>query len=143
LEIYDLAMDVQSKLVNISTRGYIGTGGNVLIGGFIPRPRANRPLELLIRGLGPSLTAYGVSGTLQDPLLELHSANGAILAANDNWRTSANASQIAATGIPPSDDREAAILYFVPPGTEGGYTAIVRGANGATGVALVEVYALN
>lgn len=143
LEIYDLAMDAKSKLVNISTRGYIGTGENVLIGGFIPRPAARLSLQLSIRALGPSLAAHGVSGTLQDPLLELHDANGSTIASNDNWRDSADASRIAATGIPPSDDQESAILHFVPAGTSGGYTAVVRGVDGATGVALVEIYALN
>jgi len=143
LEIYDLAMDANSKLANISTRGYIGTGEDVLIGGFIPRPAARVSLQLLIRALGPSLAAHGVSGTLQDPLLELHNANGSTIASNDSWRDSPDASRIAATGIPPSDDQESAILHFVPAGTDGGYTAVVRGVDGATGVALVEIYALN
>ena len=143
LEIYDLAWDAKSKLVNISTRGYVGAGENVLIGGYIPRPLARVTLQLVIRALGPSLAAHGVNGTLQDPRLELHNANGTTIVSNDNWRESPDASRIAATGLPPSDDREAAVLQFVPAGTSGSYTAIVRGVNGATGVALVEVYALN
>lgn len=101
-------MDANSKLANISTRGYVGAGANLLIGGFIPRPLARVSLELLIRALGPSLAAHGVSGTLQDPMLELHNANGTTIVSNDNWRDSSVASQIAATGIPPGDDHESA-----------------------------------
>jgi hypothetical protein len=142
LEIYDLAADANSKLVNISTRGYVGAGENLLIAGTIPGPAGRSPALVLIRALGPSLAAHGVTGTLQDPLLELHNANGATTVENDDWRDSSSASQIAATGIPPSDDRESAILFPVSSDTSG-YTAIVRGVKGATGVALVEVYALN
>lgn len=143
LEIYDLAMDASSKLVNISTRGYVGASDDLLIGGFIPRPAANKSLQLVIRALGPSLAAHGVSGRLQDPLLELHNANGSTIASNDNWHDSADASRIASTGLAPTDDNESAILYFVPSGSSGGYTAVVSGVDGATGVALIEVYALN
>jgi hypothetical protein len=140
LEIYDLAADANSKLANISTRGYVGTGDNLMIAGTIPGPAGRSPGLVLIRALGPSLAAHGVSGTLQDPGLELHNANGATIVDNDNWRDSLFASQIAATGIPPTDDRESAIFFPVRPGT---YTAIVRGVKGTTGVALVEVYAVN
>lgn len=141
-EIYDLAPDAESKLANISTRGYVGTGANVMIGGSIPGPAGRSPVRVLIRALGPSLAAHGVSGPLQDPLLELHDANGNTLIRNDNWREAFNASEIVATGIPPTDDRESAILTVLSP-SNSGYTAVVIGANGSTGVALVEVYALN
>jgi hypothetical protein len=77
-----------------------------------------------------------VAGALQDPVLELHDAYGALLSTNDNWQDT-QASEIAATGIPPSDARESAILATL---TSGAYTAIVRGANNTTGVALVEAY---
>jgi hypothetical protein len=139
LEIYDLAIGVNSKLANISTRGFVGTGDDLLIGGFIPGPSDRLPMKVLVRALGPSLSGQGVSGALQDPFLELHDANGTLLT-NDDWRDSQQ-SEIAATGIPPSDDREAAIVTTVPP-SNAGYTAVVRGKNGATGVALVEVYNL-
>lgn len=142
LEVYDLAVDANSKLANISTRGYVGASDDLMIGGFIPGPADRSPTKLLIRALGPSLGGQGISGALQDPLLELRDGNGNVIARNDNWRDSLDAAQIAATGIPPGDDRESAILATLRP-TASGYTALVRGATGATGVALVEVYALN
>lgn len=140
LEIYDLAASASSVLANISTRGLVGGGNDVLIGGFIPGPADRAPLKVLVRALGPSLAAQGVEGTLQDPVLELHDANGTLLV-NDNWRTAPNVSEIEAT-LPPNDDRESAIIVTLPP-SNGGYTAVVRGANNSAGVALVEVYALN
>jgi CSLREA domain-containing protein len=141
LEIYDLDNAANSKLANISTRGLVGSADDVLIGGFIPGPGDRAPITVLVRALGPSLTAQGVSGALQDPVLELHDANGTLIT-NDNWREAGNAADIQATGIPPTDDHESAILTTLVPSTSG-YTAIVRGANGATGVGLVEVYGLN
>jgi predicted outer membrane repeat protein len=140
LEIYDLNVNAKSKLANISTRGFVGTGDDLLIGGFIPGPHARLPLKVLVRALGPSLSAQSVKGALQDPLLELHDANGTLLT-NDNWKDASNASEIKAT-LPPPDDRESAIIMTLAPSIAG-YTAVVRGAGGATGVALVEVYALN
>jgi hypothetical protein len=140
LEIYDLNTSANSKLANISTRGFVGTGDDLLIGGFIPGPNDRLPLKVLVRALGPSLTTQGVSGPLQDPLLELHDSNGTLLM-NDNWKDASNAAEIQAT-LPPPDDRESAILTTLAP-TNSGYTAVVRGANNTTGVALVEVYALH
>ncbi|MDQ3115387.1 MAG: hypothetical protein M3Q86_02050, partial [Verrucomicrobiota bacterium] len=119
---------------NISTRGFVQTGDDVMIGGFILTGTDTR--RLLLRAIGPSLGAFGVSNALLDPTLELHDENGALLSSNDNWRDTQE-SEIAATGIPPSDDREAAIVMDLAPSN---YTAIVRGANGTTGVALVEAY---
>ena len=119
---------------NISTRGFVQTGDDVMIGGFILDGTETR--RLLLRAIGPSLGAAGVNNPLLDPTLELHDANGALISANDNWRDTQE-SEIAATGIPPTDDREAAIVMDLAPSN---YTAIVRGANGATGVALVEAY---
>ena len=140
LEIYDLNIAANSKLANISTRGFVGTGDDLLIGGFIPGPSDRLPIRVLVRALGPSLTAQGVSGALQDPLLELHDENGTLLM-NDNWQDASNASEIQAT-LPPPDDRESAIITTLAPSATG-YTAVVRGANGNTGVALVEVYSLD
>jgi hypothetical protein len=134
VEAYDLDRTVDSKLANISTRGFVQTGDNVLIGGLIVL--GPNPLQVIVRAMGPSLTG---AGALADPTLELHDINGALVAANDNWRTDQEA-EIIATGIPPSNDLESAILRDLAPGN---YTAIVRGANNATGVALVEVYGLN
>lgn len=141
VEVYDVDPNPGRDLLNLSTRGFVGAGDNLMIAGFIPGPAGRSPVRVLIRALGPSLTAFGISNTLQDPSLELHDANGNTLIRNDDWRAAANASEIVATGIPPIDDRESAILISLSPSN--GYTAIVAGANGDTGVALVEVYALN
>ena len=124
------------KLVNISTRGDVLTGENVLDSGFILRGAGTK--TLLIRGLGPSLASSGVSGALADPVLELHGQKGALLARNDNWKTTQQTT-IAATGIPPSSDVEAALVVRL---AQGNYTVIESGKNGKTGVGLVEIYDL-
>lgn len=127
------------ELLNISTRGYVNTGDSILIAGFILRGTATSGVgstETLVRVLGPSLSAQNVPNTLQDPTLELHDSSGALIATNDNWKDSQQ-SDISATGLAPSDDRESAIDAVLP---DGAYTAIVRGANNTVGNALVEVY---
>jgi hypothetical protein len=134
VEAYDLDRTVDARLANISTRGFVQTGDNVLIGGLIVLGQT--PLHVIVRAIGPSLAG---AGALADPTLELHDINGALIASNDNWRSNQQA-EIIATGIPPSNDLEAAIVRDLAPGN---YTAIVRGKNNATGVALVEVYGLN
>ena len=134
-ELYDLDPEL-SSVRNISTRGEVGTGDDVLIGGFIIS--GEDPTQLMVRAIGPSLGAYGVTGPLADPILELHGADGSLIYQNDNWR-SEQEQQIVATQLAPSDDRESAIIATLPPGQ---YTAVIRGANGASGVALVEVYNL-
>jgi len=140
VEAYDLDPDANSKLVNISTRGFVSTGDNVMIGGFIVRGGLGvdgaGSEEVLVRAIGPSLTQRGVPNALQDPTLDLHDGNGAIIASNDNWKDTQQ-SEIQATGLAPSDDRESAILAIL---IQGNYTAIVRGKNNTTGVGLVEVY---
>jgi hypothetical protein len=136
VEAYDLDRTVDSKLANISTRGFVNTGDNVMIGGIIII--GSTPVNVLLRAIGPSLTNAGVPNALQDPTLELHDGNGGLLASNDNWRSDQEA-EIIATTIPPTDDRESAILRSLSPGA---YTAIVRGKNNSTGVALVEAYQL-
>jgi hypothetical protein len=133
VEAYDLETTVDSKLVNISTRGLVQTGDDVMIGGFIVVGTDGQ--RVIVRAIGPSLT---VTGSLADPTLELHNADGSILASDDNWRDTQEA-EIIATTIPPTNDLESAIVATLPPNS---YTAIVQGANGSTGVALVEVYAL-
>ena len=133
VEDYDLDNAVDSELANISTRGLVQTGDNVLIGGFIVA--GYNAEKVIVRAIGPSLP---VAGTLADPTLELHDANGVILASNDNWRDTQEA-EIIATTIPPNDDAESAIVQTLAPAA---YTAIVRGMNGTSGVALVEVYNL-
>jgi autotransporter-associated beta strand protein len=135
VEVYDLAQEVSAKLANISTRGFVKTGDNVMIGGFIA---GNHAMHVMVRALGPSLTEAGVPDALADPTLELHDAQGAVIAFNNDWQET-NKSAIESTGIPPIDEKESAILATLAPGS---YTTIVRGQNGATGVGLVEVYGL-
>jgi hypothetical protein len=135
VEVYDLDLTVDSKLANISTRGFVDRGDNVLIGGTIVVGSGST--NVLFRALGPSVP--GVPNALLDPTLELHDSQGNTIATNDNWRDS-QAAEIKATTIPPPDLREAAILRQLTPGA---YTVIVRGKNNTTGVALIEAYQLN
>ena len=108
VEVYDLDQTVDSKLANISTRGFVETGDNVMIGGTIIT--GSTSAKVLIRAIGPSLTNAGVANALQDPTLELHDGNGTVLDANDNWQDSPNRQAIIDTTIPPTDNRESAIL---------------------------------
>jgi predicted outer membrane repeat protein len=134
VELYDLGTAAKSTLANISTRGVVGSGDDVMIGGFIVSgPGAE---TVIVRGLGPSLP---FPRGLADPVLELHDQNGALLRANDNWRADQK-DEIERTGIPPSYDEESALVSSVVPSN---YTAILRGANGSTGVGLIEIYALD
>jgi hypothetical protein len=137
VELYDLDQPAPANPANISTRGFVETGDNVMIGGFIVGGSQNR--TVLARAIGPSLTAVGVPNALQDPMLELHNSSGTTVASNDNWKSSQQ-TQISAIGLAPADDREAAILSS--PLAPGNYTAIVRGSGNTTGVALVEIYQL-
>ena len=135
VEVYDLDRTVGSKLVNISTRGLVRTGDEVMIGGFIiVGPDSQR---LIIRGLGPSLP---VAGKLANPRLDVYNSEGFKVGSNDNWRTGGQEPEIVGTNIPPPNDLESAAIGTLPPG---GYTAIIKGVSGSTGVALVEVYALD
>jgi hypothetical protein len=136
VEAYDLDQTANSKLANISTRGLVQTGDDVLIGGLIVLGQT--PLRVIVRALGPSLS---LSGALENPTLNLHDGNGTLLVSNDNWREDpAQESEIIATGIPPANDLESAIVRNLTPGN---YTAIVRGVNNTTGIAVVEAYGLN
>jgi hypothetical protein len=134
VEVYDLVRTVDSKLANISTRGVAQTGDNVMIGGTIIV--GSSFTNILVRAIGPSLAGLGVANALADPTLELHDGQGALLAANNNWRDTQEF-EINATTIPPTNDLESAILQNLAPGN---YTAVVRGLNGTTGVALIEAY---
>jgi hypothetical protein len=136
VETYDLDRGVNSRLANISTRGLVQTNDNVLIAGMILLGHTSQ--TILVRAIGPSL---GLSGVLADPVLELRDGNGALIKSNDNWRSDQEA-EIIATTIAPTNDLESAIVATLP--TNGAsYTAVVRGANGSTGIAVVEVYGLN
>jgi len=135
VEVYDTDLK-GSRIANISTRGKVDTGDNVMIGGFVIN--GTQSASVLIKALGPSLAKSGVSGTLSDPTLSIYNSSGTLIYSNDNWKKTQK-SQISATRMAPTDDRESAIIAILTPGV---YTAIIRGANGATGVALVEVYTL-
>ena len=137
---------VAPRLSNISTRAFVQTGDNVMIGGFIVQ--GTEPKRLILRAIGPELSRFGVPDVLVDPTLELYDGTGSLIASNDNWPhtiiggiiTSDQVHEIRSGGYAPRDGRESAIIADLPPGN---YTAIVRGVNNTTGVALVEVYDLH
>ena len=124
------------SVINVSTRGRVDVGANVLIGGFVIA--GTTPKRVIVRGLGPSLIVRGVTGVLADPQLALYDASGATLATNDNWQQT-QAAEISATPFAPSDIRESAIIAILPPGA---YTAILSGVGGTSGVGLVEIFDL-
>jgi hypothetical protein len=128
----------QASLINISTRGQVLTGNDVMIGGFIIQGSA--PLTVVVRARGPSLAPLGIANALMNPSLTLvRSSDNTVIDVNDNWASAANAAQLTASGFAPSNSLESAILITLPPGA---YTAIVTGVGGATGVGTVEVFAL-
>ena len=127
-----------SHFANISTRMDVGTGNNVMIAGFIVSGSQSK--TIIVRALGPTLGSYGVANALNDPMLELHDSSGATIATNDDWQTGSQASQISGSGYAPTNSNEPAVIATLPAGA---YTAIVRGYNNSTGVALVEVYELD
>ena len=139
VEVFDLGTaslenSSNAKLANISTRGFVRTGDDVMIGGFIISGATTR---VIVRAIGPDLTNRGVPGALPDTILEINGANG-LVASNDDWQ-STQRQEIIDTTVPPNDPRESAVVANLVPGN---YTAVVRGKNGGTGVALVEVFAL-
>jgi HYDIN/CFA65/VesB family protein/lysyl oxidase len=142
VEMYDVDPGGSSTVPNMSTRGFVDTGDNVMIGGVIVGgglgANGAGSAKVLLRVLGPSLASASISDALQDPTLELRDGNGALIASNNDWRDTQE-SAIQATGLKPSDDHESAILAIL---TKGAYTAIVREKNGNTGVALIEAYKL-
>ena len=144
--VAELRAQQQSTLGNISTRAFVQTGDNVMIGGFIVQ--GTEPKRVIIRAIGPELSRFGISNVLVDPTLELYDGTGTLIASNDNWQhtiiggiiTANQVRAIQASGYAPRDGRESAIIAELPPGS---YTGIVRGKNIITGVALVEVYDLD
>jgi hypothetical protein len=146
VEVYDLNPDTTSVLGNISTRAFVQTGNNVMIGGFIIQGSGQK--RVIVRSIGPELTPLGVPNALADPTLELHNGTGALIGSNDNWQTTIiggiitqdQVQDIQNSGHAPGDASESAIIATLPPGN---YTAIARGVSNTVGVALVEVYDLN
>ena len=137
VDVYDLDPNGAARVVNISTRGFVLTGENVMIGGFIIT--GNDPSQLVVRAIGPSLAAFGVPAPLADPFLEIHDGNGATIQTNNNWRDTQEAGLLA-TGLAPGNDAEAAVLGSFAPGS---YTAIVKAADAGVGNGLVEVYQIS
>ncbi len=138
VELYDLSPQSNSTLTNMSTRGSVGTADDVLISGFIVGDVDSA--IVVVRALGPSLAASGVSGVLSDPTLTIYDSAGSEIASNDNWQDNVNAIDVRKNGLAPPNPSESALVLHLPAGA---YTAIVRGANGGTGVALAEVYTLH
>jgi hypothetical protein len=137
VEVYDINTAAFAELTNVSTRGFVGTGQNVMIGGFITAG-GNGSTQVVVRGLGPTLTQFGVSGVLADPALTLVDSNGNVVRSNNNWKDTQQAA-IQATGLAPPNDLESAIIVIV---AAGNYTAVLQGNGGGTGIGLVEVYKL-
>ena len=138
VEAYDLSPASNSRLANLSTRGLVETGSNVMIGGVIVGGDCGANARVMVRGIGPSLNVNGtpLAGRMADPTLQLVDENGIVLIENDNWRDTQEAA-IQASGLAPSNDFESAIVTILP---SGGTTAILRGKDNTTGIALVEVY---
>ena len=137
VEVYDNNPGADSSLANISTRGFVQAGNEVMIGGFILGGGTSNA-KIALRGIGPSLSQFGLNNVLQDPTLELHDANGATLVSNDNWTDDpVSAAQLTANGLALQNTKESGIFTSLPPGQ---FTAILAGKNGGVGIGLVEVY---
>jgi hypothetical protein len=139
VEIYDIDPAADSQLSNISTRGFVETGDNVMIGGFIlggPSQAGNT--RIAVRGIGPSLAQFGLNPVLANPMLELRDSNGVLLISNDDWQDDpASAAQLTAHALAPQNSLESGIFAALPPGA---FTAILTGKNDGTGIGLVEIY---
>jgi hypothetical protein len=137
VEVYDVNTAVASKLGNISTRAFAGTGKNVVIAGFVLGNNQGND-RIIVRGLGPSLSSFNVPTRLQDPQLELRTPDGTLIRANNDWQDDqAQATEISGAGFAPGNPKESAIAATLPPGR---YTATLSGADGGTGNGLVEIY---
>jgi hypothetical protein len=140
IEVYDNNQALDSDLANISTRGFVQSGNDVMIGGFTLGGN-NNPTNIAVRALGPSLANSGLSNVLADPMLELHNADGTIMVSNDDWQSdSVSAAQLTANGLALPDPKESGIFTSLAP--PGQFTAVVTGKNGGIGLALVEIYDL-
>jgi hypothetical protein len=140
VELYDANIPVDSELAEISTRGFVQTGNQVMIAGF-SLGGTNNPTWIAVRGLGPSLSNAGLSNVLADPTLELHNANGTTLASNDDWQDDpVSASILIANGLALPHPKESGLVTVLPSPAQ--FTAILAGKNGGVGIGLVEVYNL-
>lgn len=137
VEVYDANISADSQLANLSTRGFVQTGNNVMIAGFTLGKGTNST-DIAIRGIGPSLSGSGVNPVLADPTLELRNSNGTLLIANDDWQSDpVAAGNLTAHGLGLSNTKESGIYTTLGPGQ---FTAIIAGKSGGTGIALVEIY---
>ena len=140
VEVYDLDRGVDSKLANLSTRAFVSTGDNIVIAGFMlgSNPPQAGDDRIVVRGIGPSLSAAGVPNALADPTLELRDTNGTLLVENNDWQDSpAQAAELTAAGLAPTNQVESGIAATLPPGL---YTALLSGTNNGIGIGVVEVY---
>src|SRR6202030_3365639 len=139
IEVYDNNQAVDSQLANISSRDFVQNGNNVMIGGFILGGNTANA-RIALRGIGPSLSQFGLNNVLADPTLELHNANGTTLIANDDWTDdAASAALLTANGLALQNPKESGIFTSLPAGQ---FTAILAGKNGGIGLGLVEIYNL-
>jgi hypothetical protein len=137
IEVYDLSQAVTARLANISTRAFVSTGDDIVIAGFILGSHSGND-RIVVRGIGPSLIAFGVLDALADPTLELRDNNGTLLIGNNDWQDDqAQASELIAAGLAPTNPMESGIAAMLPPGL---YTALLAGLNSGTGVGVVEIY---
>jgi hypothetical protein len=137
VEAYDLNPAVDSKLANLSTRAFVSTSDNIVIAGFMLGGSSSDD-RIVVRGIGPSLTAAGLPNALADPVLELRDGNGALLIANNDWQDNqASAAELTAAGLAPTNQLESGIATTLPPGL---YTALLAGVSNGTGIGVVEVY---
>jgi len=141
IEVYDLDAESFADLGNVATRGLVGSGSNVLIGGIIVRDDTftNQSQNFLMRGIGPSLTGAGITNPLPDPSIELRDAQGGLIAANDNWGSGPDAGALSVSGLAPANPKESALLRTLAPGL---YSVILQGADGNGGVGTVEIFNL-
>ena len=137
VEVYDLNQEIGSKLANLSTRAFVSTGDNLVIAGFMLGGNSGDD-RIVLRGIGPSLTAVGMPDALADPVLELRDTNGALLIANNDWQDNpTQAAELTAAGLAPTNNLESAIVATLPSGL---YTALLAGVNNGTGIGVIEVY---
>jgi hypothetical protein len=140
VEVYDLSMNQDSKLANISTRGFVATGGDIMIAGFILGGNNTGQDNIVMRGIGPSLSAFGIPNVLANPQLELRNSTGTLIRSNDDWIDDPDQKTlIMNAGLAPSNNLESAIYETLAPGQ---YTALLSGVNNGTGVGLIEAYDL-